>query len=118
MTAVSIGRASMPRARCGARDARKSRVFDVEIAGRPEEVRKEIASTAVFWRDRLAGQQLEAAFVHASDPWFETLSGEVQTLFGRAPLRVKAPANLVVAGIPAAIERSAAPALALLGAGY
>jgi hypothetical protein len=94
------------------------RVFDVEIARSPEEVRKEIVSTAVFWRDRLAGQQLEAAFVHASDPWFQTLSGDVKELFGRDPERVKAPPDLVVKGIPTAIERSAAPALALLGAGY
>lgn len=94
------------------------RVFDVDIARSAEEVRKEIVSTAVFWRDRLAGQQLAAAFVHSSDAWFETLGGEVKALFGRDPERVKAPVNLVVAGIPAAIERSAAPALALLGAGY
>lgn len=94
------------------------RVFDVEIAKSPEEVRKEIVSTAVFWRDRLAGHQLAAAFVHASDPWFHTLSDDVKALFGCDASRVKAPANLVVAGIPAAIEHSAAPALALLGAGY
>lgn len=94
------------------------RVFDVEIARSPDEVRKEIVSTAVFWRDRLAGQELAAAFVHATDPWFQTLTGDVKAIFGREPERVKAPANLVVAGIPAAIERLAAPALALLGAGY
>ncbi len=94
------------------------RLFDAAVAGSPEEVRREIAATAVFWRDRLSGERLAATFVHASDPWFEALSGELTSLFGCAPQRAQPPADLLVAGIPNAIERSAAPALALLGAGH
>lgn len=94
------------------------RSFDAAVARSPEEVRREIASTAVFWRDRLEGHRLAAAFVHAPDPGFEALSGDIAAVFGLPPQRVKPPANLLVAGIPTAIERSAAPALALLGAGY
>ena len=94
------------------------RSFDEEVAGNSAEVRKEIASTAVFWRDRLAGTALAAAFLHCSDPSFDRVSQDVLSVFGRTPERVKTPANLVVAGIPAAIERQAAPALALLGTGH
>lgn len=94
------------------------RSFDEEVAGNSAEVRKEIASTAVFWRDRLAGTALAAAFLHCSDPSFDRVSQDVRSVFGRTPERVKTPANLVVAGIPAAIERQAAPALALLGTGH
>lgn len=93
------------------------RSFDAAVARSPEEVRREIASTAVFWRDRLFGVTLAATFVHASDRWFEALSGELESVFGCVPQRAQPPANLLVAGIPSAIERSAAPALALLGAG-
>lgn len=94
------------------------RSFDEEVAGSPEEVRKEIASTAVFWRDRLAGTALAAAYLHCSDPSFDRVGHDVESVFGRAPERVKTPAHLLVAGIPAAIERQAAPALALLGTGH
>ena len=94
------------------------RSFDEEVAGNSAEVRKEIASTAVFWRDRLAGTALAAAFLHCSDPSFDRVSQDVLSVFGPPPERVKTRANLVVAGIPAAIERQAAPALALLGTGH
>ena len=94
------------------------RSFDEEVARNPEEVRKEVASTAVFWRDRLAGTALSAAYLHCSDPSFDRVGQDVLSVFGRTPERAKAPANLLVAGIPAAIERQAAPALALLGMGH
>jgi len=92
------------------------RSFDAVVARSPEEVRREIASTAVFWRDRLAGTRLSSAIVHASDRWFEALRGDLVDMFDVAAERAKPPANLVVAGMPTAMERSAAPALALLGA--
>lgn len=94
------------------------RSFDATVARSPEEVRREIASTAVFWRDRLSGHRLAAAFVHVSDRGLESLGDDIATVFGIAAQRVQPPANLVVAGIPPAVERSAAPALALLSAGY
>jgi hypothetical protein len=92
------------------------RSFDATVARIPEEVRREIASTAVFWRDRLSGTRLTSAFVHASDRWFEALSENIRVVFECAAERAKPPAHLVVAGMPTAVERSAAPALALLGA--
>jgi hypothetical protein len=92
------------------------RSFDAAVARNPQEVRREIASTAVFWRDRLSGTRLASAVVHASDPWFEELSGDLAAAFGGRAERAKPPAHLVVAGMPTAVERSAAPALALLGA--
>jgi len=94
------------------------RSFDVEVARNSDEVRKEIASTAVFWRDRLAGTSITAAYLQCSDSWFDQVGQDVLGVFGRAPERVKTPANLLVAGLPAAIERQAAPALALLGTGH
>jgi hypothetical protein len=92
------------------------RSFDAPVASSPEEAAREIASTAVFWKDRLSGTQLAAALVHAADPWFETLARSILPAFGRAAERAKAPANLLVAGLPVLVERSATPALALLGA--
>jgi len=92
------------------------RTFDGAVAGRPEEVRREIASTAVFWRDRLSGATLAGAVVHASDRSFEHLSADIGSCFECEVERAKPPAHLVVAGLPAVVERSAAPALALLGA--
>ena len=92
------------------------RSFDATVARSLEEVRREIASTAVFWRDRLSGTRLDAAVVHASDRWFEALGDDIGAAFGSAVERAKPPAHLVVAGMPTAVERSAAPALALLGA--
>lgn len=92
------------------------RSFDATVARSPEEVRREIASTAVFWRDRLSGTRLGSAVVHASDRWFETLGGDISAIFGCAAERAKPPSHLAVAGMPNAVERSAAPALALLGA--
>lgn len=94
------------------------RSFDAALARSPEEVRREIASTAVFWRDRLSGERLTAAFIHATDPWFEALSADVVSVFECTPQRAGPPANLRVAGLPVAVERAAAPALALLGASY
>lgn len=94
------------------------RSFDAAVARSPDEVRREIASTAVFWRDRLSGERLTAALVHATDRWFDALSADIASVFGCAPERAKPPANLWVAGLPAAVELSAAPALALLGASY
>lgn len=91
------------------------RSFDAAVAQSPHEVGREIASTAVFWRDRLSGARLASAVVHASDRWFEALSRDLAAAFGCAAERAKPPANLVVAGMPTAVERSAAPALALLG---
>ena len=92
------------------------RSFDATVAQNPDEVRREIASTAVFWRDRLSGTRLASAVIHASDRWFDALSGDLAAAFGCAAERAKPPAHLVVAGMPTAVERSAAPALALLGA--
>ena len=92
------------------------RSFDVDVARSEEEVRREIASTAVFWRDRLNGASLAAAFIHSSDDWFSCLGAKVHADFGCSPSRVGGPAHLLVAGVPAAIERQAAPALTLLGA--
>ena len=94
------------------------RSFDATVARSSEEVRREIASTAVFWRDRLNGDRLGAAFVHAPEPAFESLSTDIAAVFGLIPERVKPPANLLVAGLPTAVLRSAAPALVLLNAGY
>lgn len=93
------------------------RSFDATVARSAEEVFREIASTAVFWRDRLSGASLSAALVHASDRWFELLSPQVESAFGRLAERVRPPAHLTVAGMPTAAERSATPALALLGGG-
>ena len=92
------------------------RSFDAAVSASPEEVRREIASTAVFWRDRLLGTRLEGASVHASDPWFEALRLDLGAAFGCTAERARPPASLTVAGMPSAVERSAAPALALLGA--
>ncbi|MBX7183814.1 MAG: hypothetical protein K1Y01_01590 [Vicinamibacteria bacterium] len=92
------------------------RSFDAAVARSPAEVRREIASTAVFWRDRLSGARLSSAVVHASDRWFEAISGDLGAVFACTAERAKPPAHLVVAGMPTAVERSAAPALALLGA--
>lgn len=92
------------------------RSFDVDVARSEAEVRREIASTAVFWRDRLNGASLAAAFIHSADDWFSRLGAEVQADFGCSPSRVGGPQNLLVAGVPAAVERQAAPALTLLGA--
>lgn len=92
------------------------RSFDAAVARSPEEVRLEIGSTAVFWRDRLGGTSLAFAVVHASDRWFDVLARDLMAAFGCAAQRAKPPAHLVVAGLPTAVERSAAPALALLGA--
>lgn len=92
------------------------RILDATVAGSPAEARREIASTAVFWRDRLGGERLTAAFVHASDPWFETLGAEVASEFGCVAQRAQPPASLAVAGLPTATLRSATPALALLEA--
>lgn len=91
------------------------RSFDATVARSLEDVRAEIASTAVFWRDRLDGKSLAAAFVHASDPWFEALGQDIESAFGRPAERARPPSHLTVSGIPAAVERSATPALALLG---
>mgnify|MGYP000508562039 CR=1 FL=1 len=92
------------------------RSFDGAVAGSPDEVRREIASTAVFWRDRHSGQQLKTAVIHAGDAWYEGLGRDVNEVFGCASQRASAPRHLVVAGVPPAVERMAAPALALLGA--
>lgn len=92
------------------------RSFDATVARKPDEVRREIASTAVFWRDHLSGVRLASAVVHASDPWFDALGHDLAAHFGCAAERAKPPAHLTVAGMPTAVERSAAPALALLGA--
>ncbi len=94
------------------------RTFDAAVAQRPEEVRREIASTAVFWRDRLGGERLAAALVHASDAWLEGVTGSIAAAFGCVAQRAQPPADLMIAGMPNAIQRSAAPALALLGASY
>jgi hypothetical protein len=93
------------------------RSFDATVARSPEETRHEIASTAVFWRDRLAGERLDAAIVHATDSWFETLAADTHALFGREPQRAKPPAGFTASGVPATVERSATAALALLAAG-
>ena len=58
------------------------RSFDATVARSPEEVRREIASTAVFWRDRLSGTSLTSAIVHASDRWFDALSADLGAVFG------------------------------------
>ena len=91
------------------------RSLDSGVAGSPEEMRREIASTAVFWRDRLAGQKLVSAVVHAADPWFEGLAVDIERAFGVRAARAQPPAGFVVAGVPPTIERLAAPALTLLG---
>ena len=94
------------------------RSFDASVAGRLEEARREIASTAVFWRDHLAGKQIQGAFVHASDAWFDGLSGDLTAGFGCVPTRVKPPGSLEVAGMPTSVQRSATPSLTLLGAAF
>ena len=94
------------------------RSFDAAVSLSPDEVRRELQSTAVFWRDRLSGQQLAAAFVHASDAWFEAISRDVASQFGCEPERATPPDGLSVSGVPPAVGRSAAPGLALLEAGY
>ena len=94
------------------------RSFDAAVASRPEEVRHEIASTAVFWRDRLEGVRLVEAQVHAQDEWFELLSREVEAVFGAVPKRAMPPAGLVAKGTPSSVARSATPALALLSASH
>ena len=91
------------------------RSFDSNVAQSQIEVRREIASTAVFWRDRLSGQGLSSAVVHASESVFEGLQAEIESAFGRRAERAQPPAGLTVAGLPASVERQAAPALALLG---
>ncbi len=93
------------------------RCFDAAVSLRAEEVRREMASTAVFWRDRLAGQSLVGALVHATDPWFESIAADVSALFGCQADRAQPSSRFAVSGVPAAAQRSAAPALALLEAG-
>jgi hypothetical protein len=93
------------------------RTFDAAVAGSPDEVGREIASTGVFWRDRLSGERLSGAFVHASDEWFETLGVQLTREFGCEAQRAEPPQGLVVAGLPTAIHRAAVPALAILGQG-
>lgn len=93
------------------------RSFDAAVSRNLGEVRRELASTAVFWRDRLSGERLSGAFVHAEDSWSESLSADVASLFDCDPERSVPPANLSVAGVPAAVSRSAAPGLSLLAAG-
>jgi hypothetical protein len=92
------------------------RSFDQAVAKNPEEVRREIASTAVFWRDRLLGSKLEGAFIHASDRSFEQLRDDIAFRFECRVERAKPPGHLVVAGLPNATLASATPTLALLGA--
>ncbi len=94
------------------------RTFDAAVAQSPEDVRREIASTAVFWRDRLEGKQLTAALVHASDFWLDRLRGSIAAAFGCVAQRAQPPSDLMIAGVPNAMQWSAAPALALLGASY
>lgn len=92
------------------------RSFGGEVSGHLDEIRREVASTAVFWRDRLAGSVLASAVVHAGDPWFDALGADIERAFGVRAVRPRPPAGLTVAGVPQAVERAAAPALALLGA--
>jgi hypothetical protein len=92
------------------------RSFDSNVALSQLETRREIASTAVFWRDRLEGQGLSSALVHSSDTVFEGLQTEIEATFGRRAERAQPPAGLTVAGLPASVERQATPSLALLGA--
>lgn len=92
------------------------RSLDAGVAASPEEMRREMASTAVFWRDRLVGQKLVSAVVHAADPWFEGLAVDLERSFGVRASRAQPPAGFTVVGVPPTIERLAAPALALLGA--
>jgi hypothetical protein len=91
------------------------RSFDVDLARSEEEVCREIASTAVFWRDRLNGASLAGAFIHSTDDWFDRLGASVRSDFGAPSQRVGGPAHLLVAGVPAAVARQGAPALTLLG---
>lgn len=91
------------------------RTFDASVASSPTEVRRELASTSVFWKDRLEGKSLAAACVHASDPWFERLGRDISAEFGCVAERAQPPAGLVTPGLPSAIERASAPALSILG---
>lgn len=91
------------------------RTMDAMVAESAEEVRRELASTAVFWRDRLAGERLSAAVVHASDRWFEVIESTARSEFGGPVERAEPPSGLFAAGLPASVLRSATPALALLG---
>lgn len=92
------------------------RSFDSSVARRGAEIRREIASTAVFWRDRLAGERLAEGFVHASDAAWAEIAAEVEGAFGLRPVRASAPATLATAGVQSVVERQVVPALTLLGA--
>lgn len=90
------------------------RSFDGAVARSIDEVRREMASTSVFWKDRLGGKRLAGAWVHCSDAWFDGLSGAVSQVFASAVQRVQSPPRLMVSGVPQSVERSGAPALSLL----
>ena len=90
------------------------RSFDDAVSRSEEEVRREIASTSVFWKDRLGGGRLTTAWVHSSDSWFGSLSDAVSQVFDCAVVKVQPPPGLTVSGVPPSIERAAAPALSLL----
>jgi hypothetical protein len=93
------------------------RSFGADVASSPDEMTAEIATTAVFWRERLAGRSLGAARVHAADPDVPGIAAAIRASFAVEPSRAGCPAALVATGIPEAILRTAAPALALLARG-
>lgn len=90
------------------------RLFDSAIARNPAEIRREIASTAVFWGDRLGGTLLSDAWIQAQDANFEMLALSVREVFGAAAQRPALPPSFSVPGVPQSVERVAAPALFLL----
>ena len=93
------------------------RSFDAAVARDVDEVRREIASTSVFWKDRLGGERLFVACVHSSDHWFDPLSAAVSEIFGSPATRAASPPRFSVSGVPQSVERAAAPVLAILDRG-
>ena len=93
------------------------RSFDAAVARDADEVRREIASTSVYWKDRLGGQRLAVAWVHSSDGWFDSLSAAVSEVFGSPATRVASAPRFSVPGVPQSVERAAAPSLAILDRG-
>lgn len=90
------------------------RSFGADVASSGDEIAREIATTAVFWRERLSGRSLVGATIHAGDAEFEGMDAAVRAAFGGTTTRAAAPTGLLATGVPTAILRAAAPALALL----
>ena len=93
------------------------RSFDAATAGSVLEVRREIAATAVFFKDRLQGARLDKAMIHGTEEIHGAIQAAIQDHFGIAAGRARLPPTASLPGLPSAVERQAVSVLALLGVG-